>query len=221
MPTALFDAARDVLSPALRAVLWKALALTLALLVGVWFAADAGIRALLPALGPGWESAADWLTGIALFIGLGFLLAPVTTLFAGLFLDDVADAVERLHYPDDPPGRPMAFWPGLAATLRFTALVLLVNAVLLVLVLLPGINLPLFVLANAYFLGREYFEFVALRHLPPEAVKREREAGSGRIFLAGAVIAAVMAIPVVNLMTPIFATAFVEHLFKRRAYRSA
>ena len=55
------------------------------------------------------HGAFDILTGIGLVIGLGFLVAPVTALFAGLFLDDVAEVVERTHYPADPPGRPLPF----------------------------------------------------------------------------------------------------------------
>ena len=30
-----------------------------------------------------------------------------------------------------------------------------------------------------------------------------------------------MAVPVINLLTPLYATAFIAHLFKRRAYRAA
>jgi CysZ protein len=221
MLTAAVTALSDILSPAFRAVLWKSLGLTLALIIVAWFGLDAAVRALLPTLGPPWDGLASWLTGLTLFIGLGFLVAPVTALSAGLFLDDVAAAVETTHYPDDPPGRPMPFWPGLRSALRFAALVALVNLALLLLVLLPGVNLPLFFVANAYFVGREYFEFIAGRHLPPDAVRRERQAGSARLFVAGLLIAAIMAVPVINLLTPLYATAFIAHLFKRRAYRAA
>jgi CysZ protein len=221
MLSAALQAGRDVLSPALRAIFWKSLALTVALLVAAWFAVDAAAQALLPTLGPGLASAVGWLTGLALLIGLGFLLAPVTTLVAGFYLDEVADAVERAHYADDPPGRPQPALPGLITAVRFTVLVTAVNLALLLLVLLPGVNLPLFVLANAYFLGREYFEFVAARHLSPAEVEAERRAGSTRLFLVGAVIAGLMAVPLLNLATPLFATAFVEHVFKRQLYRPA
>ena len=53
------------------------------------------------------------------------------------------------------------------------------------------------------------------------AVRRERQAGSARLFVAGLLIAAIMAVPVINLLTPLYATAFIAHLFKRRAYRAA
>ncbi len=40
------------------------------------------------------------------------LIAPVTAIVAGLFLDDVAEVVEHNDYPRDPPGRPVPAIPG-------------------------------------------------------------------------------------------------------------
>ena len=69
-------------------------------------------------------------------------------------------------------------------------------------------------MANAYLLGREYFELVALRHVDGLTAKRLRLRYSGRIFVAGLVIAAFVAIPIINLLAPLFATAFMVHLYK-------
>jgi CysZ protein len=46
-------------------------------------------------------------------------------------------------------------------------------------------------------------------------VLRLRARHSTRIFLAGLLIAAFLAIPIVNLFGPLFATAFMVHLAKR------
>ena len=54
---------------------------------------------------PGWiETSIQWLGGLALVVGSIFLIPPVTSLIAGLYLDDIAAVVEREHYPADPPG---------------------------------------------------------------------------------------------------------------------
>jgi CysZ protein len=205
---------RDILSPPFRAVLWKSLGLTLGLLVALW----AGLEWLVVqgvSLPYGWlDTTLDILTGIGLVIALGFLVAPVAALFAGLFLDQVAEVVERTHYPADPPGRAMPFARSLATSLKFLAVVLLVNAVALPLVFLIGFGFLIFLVANAYLLGREYFELAALRQHDAATVERLRARYGARIFAAGFVIAAFLAIPVVNLLAPVFATAFMVHLQK-------
>ena len=91
-------ALEQMLSPPFRSVLWKSLGLTVALLVGAWFAAEALVSAfLLPFLGP-WpwlSTAVAWIFGAGLVVGAGLLIAPVASVFAGLFLDDVADVVQE------------------------------------------------------------------------------------------------------------------------------
>lgn len=214
MIAAAVKAFSQILSPPFRGVLIRSVGLTLGLLALVW----AGLYALLDWLvdtgSPGTETALHVLTGIGLLVGLGFLVAPVTAAFAGLFTDEIAETVERVHYPLDPPGRPLSIAEGLGQTIRFTLVVILVNLLVLLLVLLPGINIAAFFLANAYLLGREYFETVARRFHDKETVAALRSAHGGRLFVAGLAIAAVLAVPIVNLLTPLFATAFMVHVFK-------
>ncbi|MDH3195001.1 MAG: cysteine biosynthesis protein CysZ, partial [Hyphomicrobiales bacterium] len=64
-------------------------------------------------------------------------------------------------------------------------------------------------------LGREYFQFAALRFHDERTVKALRLRHGGRIFLAGLMIAGLAAIPFVNLLTPLFATALMVHVHKR------
>jgi CysZ protein len=78
----------------------------------------------------------------------------------------------------------------------------------------PGINAIIFLIANGYLLGREYFELAALRFRPKSEVKALRRRHGGRVFLAGLVIAGLVAIPIINLLTPLFATALMVHLHK-------
>jgi CysZ protein len=158
-----------------------------------------------------------WLLGAGVFIGAGFLLAPVTALFAGLFLDDAAEHVEKTHYPQDLPGREVPLGRSLWLTIRFTLLVLFANLVALLLVLLPGINIAIFFLLNGYLLGREYFMFAAMRFRPEAEATRLRSHYSTYVFMAGLIIAGFMAIPVINLATPVFAAALMVHLHKALA----
>jgi CysZ protein len=139
----------------------------------------------------------------------------VTAAFAGLFLDDIAEVVERTHYAGEPVGRPVPLGRGIFLSLKFLGLVLAVNAVALPLVLVVGFGFVIFLVANAYLLSREYFQLAALRFYDEATAARLRARHSGRIFAGGLAIAAFLAIPVVNLLGPLFATALMVHLQKR------
>ena len=214
MLNAVLFALRDIPTPPFRAVLLKSIGLTLALLAVVWIGTFAAADHLTAALPANWQTAAEWLAGFLLFIGLGFLIAPVTALFAGLYADEVAEVVERTRYPAERPGVSQPLMTGLVAALRFTAFVVLVNIAMLPLLFLPGINVPIFLAVNAYFLGREYFEQVAMRFRPPVAARALRSAHSGKVMLGGLTIAVLLAVPIVNILTPLYATALMVHIVK-------
>lgn len=207
----------DILSPPFRGVLGKALGWTLFFLVALLLALEWLLTSWVATSWPWLNTAFDILAGIGLVIGLGFLVAPVAALFAGFFVDDIAEAVEQTHYPADAPGRPLPVGRSVITSLRFLAIVLLINVLALPLVLFVGFGVLIFLVANAYLLGREYFELVALRHYDEETVRRLRARHSGRVFAAGLLIAAFLAVPIVNLLAPLFATAFMVHLEKRIA----
>lgn len=205
----------QIVSPPFRTVLWKSVGLTLALLAALWIVIQAVVLQFL-VLPFGWmETAFSIASGLGLLIGMAFLIAPVTTLFAGLFLDDVAAIVETENYPGDPAGTPMPILAGMVIAIKFFAVVVLVNAVALPLVLLLGFGVLIFFGANGYLLGREYFQFAASRFHDERTVKALRLKHGGRIFLAGLMIAGFLAIPFVNLLTPLFATALMVHIHKR------
>ena len=215
MLAAAVKAINQILSPPFRNVLWRSLGITVALLVVIWL----GLQALLGTvvdLPYGWLDAAIAIfAGLGLIVGMAFLVGPITSLVAGLFLDEIAAHVEASHYPDDPPGRELPLARSLVLSAKFAVLVVLVNLVALLLLLLPGVNLIAFLVANGYLIGREYFELAALRHLPEAEAKRLRQTNRVQVFLGGLMIAGLLAVPLVNLLTPLFATAFMVHLFKR------
>jgi uncharacterized protein involved in cysteine biosynthesis len=53
---------------------------------------------------------------------------------------------------------------------------------------------------------------VALRRLDATAAQAARDRFAGRIFIGGVVIAGLFALPLVNLVAPVVATAFMVHL---------
>ena len=219
-------AAREVFSPALRGILWKSIGLTVALLTLVWmgltrlfdvFLTNHSLSADYPII----DSFAFFLAGAGLLIALVYLVPAVTAIVAGYFLDDVAEVVERQDYPADRPGVALPFGKAILYGLRFAGLSLLVNLVALLLFFIPGINLGAFFVANAYLLGREYFELAAGRFWPAEDVTRLRMEHRGTVLAAGAVLAGLVLVPVLNLITPIFGAAMMVHLHKRLTQGSA
>lgn len=204
----------DIWSPPFRSVFWKALGLTVLLLVVVWIGLNGLLSFVLVVPYPWLETLIAFVAGFGSVIMLAFLIAPITALIASLFLDDVADVVEDTHYPLDPQGHPLPMGAAMVQAAKFALVVVGVNIGVLFLVLLPGINFIAFFAANGYLLGREYFELAALRHMTVEDVAELRRAKGGQVFLGGLVIAGFLAVPLLNLLTPLFATAFMVHLVK-------
>ena len=191
-------------------------------LVALWFGLTSLVEWLalpwLETLLPGLPSWAGWLGGIiaaiALAFGMALLIAPVTAIVAGLFLDDVAEVVERTDYPGDPPGSAVPALRSLVLAIKFFGVVILGNIVALLLFLVPGVNIAAFFIVNGYLLGREFFEFAAMRFRPEDEARALRRKYAGTVFLAGLLIAAFLAVPLVNLVTPLFAAAMMVHLHK-------
>lgn len=157
----------------------------------------------------------DLLGGLAV-LGLTWLLFPAAvTLIMSFYLERVAAAVEAVDYPGRGPPRGQSMGEIVSITLRLALVTLLLNVLALpVYLLVPGINLFLFLALNGYLFGRGYFEVVALRRLDMGAARRVRSRFAGRIFLGGVVIAGLFALPLVNLVAPVIATAFMLHIFE-------
>ena len=104
-------------------------------------------------------------------------------------------------------------------TLKFFGVMLLVNVIALALLLVPGVNLVVFYIANGYLLGREYFQLAAMRFRDEAQAAELRRRHAIAIFLGGLVIAVMVSIPILNLATPVFATIFMVRLHKRLTRR--
>ncbi len=201
-------------SPPLRRILFKTIALAILLLLVLGVILQTVI-ARMAALPQPFEMALAIVTGLGMIAGAIYLMGPISSLIAALFLDEVAEEVERTDYPADAVGRALPIAQAIMLSMKFFGLVLAVNFIALLLLLVPGINISVFFVANGYLLGRQYFELTAMRFRPVEEAKALRQANAVRIFLAGLVIAGLLIVPVLNLITPVFATAFMVHVHKR------
>jgi CysZ protein len=230
MLDAAIKALSQLFTQPLRRVLLKAvgLALLLIIIIGI------GLQRVLAALaanGATWAEQtsgmaphAAWATlawvlsimaGLGIITGALFLMPAVTAFVGSFFVDEVADVVEREHYPAEPPGRALPLFRALIEGVKFALLALAVYLCALPFLLLAGLGVIILFLANSYLLGREYFELAAMRFRPPAEAKAMRKTHATYIFLAGMVIAGFVSIPVVNLATPIFAMAFMVHMHKK------
>ncbi|MEO0693078.1 MAG: EI24 domain-containing protein [Pseudomonadota bacterium] len=210
--------------PRFRRVLFIGLGLTVALLIGVyalflgllnWFFPD---TLTLPLLGEvTWID--DLLSGASILLMMVlsiFLMVPVASAFTSLFLDDVADAVEATHFPALSPAPRVSFAEGLRDSLNFLGVLIAANLVALVGYLFLGPLAPLgFVALNGFLLGREYFQLIALRRLGRDGAKAARRRHAVQIWAAGALMAAPLTIPIVNLLVPVLGAATFTHLFHR------
>jgi len=211
------DAFAQIFTPPFRATLLKSLGLTIGLLVAIWLGLDR-LAAYFIHVETGWlATILSVIIGLGLVVGLVFLIAPVTSLVAGFFLDDMAAIVERTIDPAGAPGKPLPAGAAAIFALRFAGLSILVNLIALALLFAPVVNVVAFLGANGYLLGREYFELAAMRYNTPVEARAMRSRFELRIFLAGLIIAGFVAIPLLNLCTPLFATAFMTRMHKRLA----
>lgn len=205
-----------------RSVVLKALGLTILLFFGVWFGLERIVSTYILPMIDGWTwlvTVLVWTVGAGVIIAAGFFLAPVTAIFAGLFLDEVAEQVELDHYPDDTAGRPMPTGQSVLLALKFGAFVLAANLVALLLVWLAGFGVIIFFLVNGYLIGREYFQFAAMRFRNEIDAMAMVKKYSLEIFLSGLIIAAFMSVPLLNFLTPVFAAKLMVHLHKKIAAR--
>ena len=215
MVVAFFRAIGALAEPPMRRVVALSLALAIVTFAALWLAVAA---TLYHTAFFDWRLL-NWLVellgGLAV-LGLTWLLFPAAvTLIMSFYLERVAAAVEDVDYPGRGPPRPQPVGEIVSITLRLTLFTLLLNLLALpVYLLVPGINLFLFLALNGYLLGRGYFEVVALRRLDMGAARRVRSRFAGRIFLGGVVIAGLFALPLVNLVAPVIATALMLHIFE-------
>jgi CysZ protein len=217
-------------SAPMRSILWRSIALALVLIVVLaialqrllsWFA-GAGEHWAEATLGPGFETPLNviaWMISIAAGLGVVFgallLMPAITAMVASVFVDEIAEHVELEHYPAERPGSALPLRLALTEGVKTALLTILVYLLALPFVFVAGAGFLAFFIATAWLLGREYFELAAMRFRSPAEARAMRKDHAAIIFMAGLIIAAFVSIPIVNLATPLFGTAFMVHMHKR------
>jgi uncharacterized protein involved in cysteine biosynthesis len=198
--------------PRFRKVVWIGVAGALATIVGLWILIGFGLNSVTFFADGGWmETAADWLLGVGLAFLVLLMFPAATVLISSLLLDQIADAVEDKHYPTLPETRPQPISEALISGLKFALTALALNILILPLLLAGPLYVIAFYTMNGYLLSREYFELVAARRYDARTVETIRKSRQKKLWLAGIGLTFLMTIPVVNLVAPIIATAFMVH----------
>ena len=153
--------------------------------------------------------------GVGLFAGAVLLMPAVTALVASFFADEIAELVERAHYPADPPGVALPLWRAIIEGGKTATMAIAVYLCAAPLLWFAGAGAVLFFLATAWLLGREYFELAAMRLHRVDDAKALRRIHQTTVFTAGLFIAGFVSIPILNLATPLFGTALMVHVHKR------
>ncbi|MBY6003778.1 EI24 domain-containing protein [Salipiger bermudensis] len=207
-----------------QAVLAKGLGITVAIFVAFyvvfvqvvgWFLGDS---VSLPWIGTvTWvDDAISW-GAIPLMLLLSvFLMVPVASAITGIFLDDVAQAVEDRHYPALGPANELSLIDNIRDSLAFLGVLIGANIIALVLYIFLAPLAPfIFWGLNGFLLGREYFTLAAIRRVGRDGAAQLRKRYFVTIWIAGVLMAVPLTIPLVNLLVPILGAATFTHLFHR------
>ena len=210
--------------PRFRRVLWLGIALTFALLVAVYALVLWAINAStvggieIPGVGP-IDTVGDLLGIGSLILMLllsAVLMVPVASAITSLFLDDVAQAVEDVHYPGLAPVPRLPWGEVIRDTVNFLGVLIGANILaLFAYAVFPFAAVPIFFALNGYLLGREYFQIAAMRREGRDGAKALRKRNQVEIWVAGCLMAMPLTVPILNLFVPILGAATFTHLYHR------
>lgn len=222
IPASFLAAIGQIGDPRFRWVLIQGVGLTLLLLFALYGVVFFGVQWALPeTVNIPWigevrfvEQLLSWGSVILMMVLSVFLMIPVASAFTGLFLDDVANAVEAKHYPHLPPAPSIGLADNLRESLSFLGVILAANIVALVFYITPLAPFVFYGL-NGFLLSREYFRMVAVRRLGRTEAKAAFRKDLLTIWMAGVLMALPLTIPVMNLVIPILGAATFTHLFHK------
>lgn len=212
MLTALVRGFGHLFEPGVRRYLLYGLLLALACFAATW-AMVGWLLATTTLTSIGWiEAVLDVLGGLATLVLTCLLFPSVFGAMCTLFTESVVAAVERRHHGRLGEARGSPLGAALLAAARLLGLGLLLNVLLLPLLFLGPVYPVAWVCVQGLLLGREYFELVALRRLPPAEAAALRRKCRGSAFGMGAIAAMLLMVPFLNLLVPFALAGGMVHL---------
>lgn len=179
-----------------------------AIILLLWIAGVTSLMQYTTLFTTGWlESAIDWLFSGASVIASWFLFPLLFPLIASQLVDGFMARIARDEY-----GQQMWDVPLLREIkngVKFLALGLAINLVLLPVYAIPLIGQALYLVVNASLLSGEFWEMICQRLKLETASLRHRRL---RLLMLGLVIVVSGSAPVLNLLTPLIAAALTLHL---------
>ncbi|WP_431281426.1 EI24 domain-containing protein [Humitalea sp. 24SJ18S-53] len=216
MPQALILALAQLGDPAFRGPLIKGVLLS-ALAMAALFWGSVEVAAWFAAGSAGWVG---WLaSGLGGFLGLflaWWLFLPVAVGLSGLFVEQVARAVERRHYPGLPPAQGASAAAQGAWGLWFGLKMLGVQVLLLPLMFVPGVGFVVALAVSALVLGRGLFEGTAQLRMGLAAARDARAANRWAVWGLGLSLALLSLVPLAGLLVPVLGTAASVHVLWNR-----
>jgi uncharacterized protein involved in cysteine biosynthesis len=163
----------------------------------------------------GWWGDAAQLGGLLATLVIAWFTFPaLAAAISAIFSERVIEAVEARYYPGRPAPYQIPIWSSIIDGLKLALLSLIANLIALPFLIFPPLYFLIAYGVNGFLLGREYYEMPALRRLERPVAKTLYRAHRSRFTLGGVLIAILSTIPIVNLIAPILATAFMVHLFE-------
>jgi CysZ protein len=156
-----------------------------------------------------------------LFSVAGWFMLPALVVFiVGIFQDIIVYRVEKAYYPEHIKPASNRFWPDLIHDIRFTIQALTLNILIIPFYLL-AVGPFLSLILNSYLLGREFFETAASYHMSKTEARNLGRRNKGAVYLGGFLITILTLIPFINVFAPVFALAYMIHVFHAIFYKTA
>ncbi|MBO9714504.1 EI24 domain-containing protein [Sphingomonas sp.] len=218
MIQAFFLSLGDLFDMRVAGVFLKSLLLTLLLFAGLGVGLYFGLHwAAAQVFGAGYGSGAfaDIVTIVVIIFAHWLLFRAIAIAVVGIFADEVVEAVEKRRYPAAFASvRKVPFHRSLAMGLRSGLRAIGYNILFSPLYLVANFAAPVvFFVVNAWLLGKDFGDMVAVRHMPEADLPQWRRRTRLRRLGVGAVGTALLLVPVVNLIAPILGAAMAAHAF--------
>ncbi|MCK5167451.1 MAG: EI24 domain-containing protein [Rhodospirillaceae bacterium] len=211
--SAFFKGLSQLSDPKTRSVVWASIGWTGLIFILTWVGIWIGLK-VTTFIAIGWlEVFFDFLSGAGAVVLTWFLFPPVVIAVGGLLMERIAVAVEERHYPGLPQASGQSTMAGISSAVRLLGTTLGLNLLCLPLILVPPIFPFVYYTLNGYLLSREYFEIAATRRLGNVDAKSLRVKKQKLLTIIGTAYAFMLTVPLLNLVTPVIATAAMVHLF--------